>query len=573
MKSTLLTIAVLIACTASSQSLVLDDVYPEEIAGDAFTLSSASAVSIKGSGAVFYEDWKAIVYYGWIIDSETREVVWHLFDEMKDQDFRDSDDRIDYNVKVDLPKGAYEAYFAAARSNGNDWNDWGNTWAVQDFDDVVKKIFSSRERRSYRSSYSDEFYMEVSSNNLRKTDLNDLVEKKVNSAVLSFNRVGDKESLKKGFSLNKKTDLRIYAVGEGSRDESYDYFWIFDAKTRDVVVEMDYHNTDFAGGAEKNIKFDKVVTLDAGDYIMSYATDGSHSYDEWNALPPDDPQFWGVTVWLANAGDRNNVVPYREPKTATPIVDITRMDDDEFESKGITLKKDMDVRILCLGEEGNDGMADYGWIVDANTRERVWEMKRYKTDHAGGANKNRKISEVVSLEAGDYVVYYTTDGSHSYGDWNSTRPHEEEMWGITLWATDESDMKSIASFDPDDFRYKNSLVEILRVRDDEYIRERFTLDQDTDVRILGLGEGTSGDMHDYGYIKDEDGRTIWEMEYYDSDHAGGARKNREFNDKIRLKKGTYRVTYRTDGSHSFGDWNASPPSDEEMWGILILKEN
>ncbi len=572
MKPFHIAIAALFSFSASSQSIVLDDLYPEEVDADGFYLSEDTKIQVEGTGSVFYEDWRAIVYYGWIIDSETREAVWHLFDEMKDSDFRNSDGQMDFSVDVDLKKGNYELYFAAAYSNGNDWNDWGNTWAVRNFNDVVKRIFDSRDRRKYRSSYSDDFYIRVSADNLRKIEIDELLSQRTSSAIVSFTRVGDDESLKKGFSLTRRTDLRVYSIGEGDKDETFDYLWIYDARTREPVFEMEYDNTDFAGGAEKNIVYNKVVTLDAGDYIASYASDDSHSYGRWNALPPDDPSFWGATIWPASDNDRNNVVAFREPKTLTPLVDLTRVRDDQLVSQGLTIASEMDVRILCLGEEGHDGMVDYGWIMDANTREKVWKMRESRSDHAGGARKNRKVSEVITLQKGDYIVYYATDDSHSYRDWNSSRPQEEEMWGITLWATDEGDIKNASPFDPSEFVNKNSLVEILMVRDDEYIRESFTLEEDADVRILAIGEGSGGEMYDYGYIKDETGRIVWEMDYRDSDWAGGASKNREFNDRLYLKKGTYRVIYKTDGSHSYSRWNASPPTDEEMWGIMVLKE-
>ena len=264
--------------------------------------------------------------------------------------------------------------------------------------------------------------------------------------------------------------------------------------------------------------------------------------------------------------------PIESLKLQTPVVDLTRIRDDELVSKGFSVSSTMDVRVLCLGE-GTDDMVDYGWIIDANTRDKVWKMKRHDTEHAGGAKKNRRSSEVITLDKGEYIAYYTTDGSHAYHDWNSAPPQEEDLWGISIWATDEADLGKIKLFDPEDFKRKNSLLEILMVRNDEYIRETFTLDEDTRIRIMAMGEGSDGDMYDYAYIKDEDGRRVWEMEYRETDHAGGARKNREINESIRLSKGTYRVTYKSDGSHSYGRWNSSPPADEEMWGIIILKDN
>lgn len=555
-----------------AQSIVLDDIDPEEMTSSGFNLSSNSTVKLEGTGALFYEDWKAIIYYGWIIDAESREVVWHMFDEIKDEDSRDLQGQIDFNLDVDLDAGNYEAYFAAAHSSGNDWNNWGNSWAVQNFNDVVDKIFDSRDRRKFRTGFADDFYMKVTSSNLKSVSMDKLLSEKLSASVVSFSRVGDDASLKKGFSLSRETDLQVYAVGEIEKSETYDYFWIKDVSTMETVFEMNYRNTDFAGGAKKNLKFQDVITLEAGSYMASYVTDDSHSYEKWNSLPPDDPQFWGAAIWPASENDRRNVIPYKEPKTIAPIAQITKVRDDEMLSKGITLLRNMDVRVLSLGEGTDDSMADYGWIMNANTREKVWKMKYHRSDHAGGARKNRKVSDVINLPKGDYIVYYTTDDSHAYNDWNDTRPHEENMWGISLWATNEGDLKSVKAFSPSGFKSENALVEITMVRDYENIRESFTLSSDSYVRVLALGEGDSGEMYDYGTIRDDSGRIVWEMEYRNSDYAGGASKNREFNEKVFLKAGQYRVTYRTDDSHSYGDWNSSPPPNEEMWGIVVLKE-
>jgi hypothetical protein len=41
------------------------------------------------------------------------------------------------------------------------------------------------------------------------------------------------------------------------------------------------------------------VSLVAGSYSLHYETDGSHSFDDWNAAPPRDPEAWGATVRVA----------------------------------------------------------------------------------------------------------------------------------------------------------------------------------------------------------------------------------------------------------------------------------
>lgn len=80
-------------------------------------------------------------------------------------------------------------------------------------------------------------------------------------------------------------------------------------------------------------------------------------------------------------------------------------------------------------------------------------------------------------------------------------------------------------------------------------------------------------MYDYGWIENEQGRIIWEMTYRKTSHAGGAKKNRLFNDTVYLEAGTYYVYYETDGSHSYNDWNSTPPDNPELYGITVLLEN
>ncbi len=569
MKSIFLTLSILLCSGLMAQSVTISDIDLEEVSSTAFSLSQDEVVSIEGAGAALEDDWKIAVYYAWIINSDTREIEWHLFDFMDDNEI-EVDGDFEFAAKKKFKKGNYEVYYAAGRTNYSRYNG-RQVWNIDSFNDVVNNIFNSRSSRRYRHSVADDMFIKVSSSSLKRVDIGDLRDDFLENAIVSFNRVGDRDSFEKGFSLKDDTELKIYAIGEGEKDESFDYFWIYDAATREPVFTMNYRNADYAGGAKKNMVVEETIQLKKGDYLARFISDDSHSYEEWNALPPDDPYFWGATLWPASSADAKNIIPYREPKTASPLVNLTRVRDDELVSQGFKIKSTMDVRILCLGE-GSDHLVDYGWIIDANTREKVWKMKQYKTDHAGGAKKNRRTSEVITLDKGDYIAYYSTDDSHSYNDWNSSPPQEEDLWGLSVWATEETDLNKIALFEPENFKRENSLLEILMVRDDEYIRETFTLDSETRIRIMAMGEGSDGDMYDYAYIKDEDGRRVWEMEYHDTDHAGGARKNREINERVTLEKGTYRVTYKSDGSHSYNRWNASPPSDEEMWGVIILKE-
>ena len=78
-------------------------------------------------------------------------------------------------------------------------------------------------------------------------------------------------------------------------------------------------------------------------------------------------------------------------------------------------------------------------------------------------------------------------------------------------------------------------------------------------------------MFDYGWIEDGGGRRVWEMKYDETDPAGGADKNRIFDGVITLPAGAYVLRYRSDGSHSYNDWNDDPPDDPESWGIAVFR--
>jgi hypothetical protein len=113
------------------------------------------------------------------------------------------------------------------------------------------------------------------------------------------------------------------------------------------------------------------------------------------------------------------------------------------------------------------------------------------------------------------------------------------------------------------------LVRLTEMGNNAYERERFELKKRSKVSIYALGEGTRGRMYDYAWIEDSEGDVVWEMSYRMTDHAGGAKKNRVYDDTIELDAGRYVVYYESDGSHSFKRWNASPPADGFNWGVTV----
>ena len=124
---------------------------------------------------------------------------------------------------------------------------------------------------------------------------------------------------------------------------------------------------------------------------------------------------------------------------------------------------------------------------------------------------------------------------------------------------------------PDDLVKLPVIAQIVGVQDNEDKSVEFKMASSQDVRIFAIGEGQPGQMFDYGWIEDDKGSRVWEMQEPKTTHAGGAGKNRKVDVVITLPAGNYKLRYKADDSHSFDRWNALPP-DINFWGIAVYKK-
>lgn len=115
---------------------------------------------------------------------------------------------------------------------------------------------------------------------------------------------------------------------------------------------------------------------------------------------------------------------------------------------------------------------------------------------------------------------------------------------------------------------KKTLSSILQVGDDRHIERSFALSEASEVLVVCVGEGILQRVWDTGNIQGPG--FDWHMELEKSLHAGGALKNRIQMDLISLPPGRYTVTYQSDDSHSYNNWNDTKPNLENWWGIQIL---
>ena len=504
----------------------------------------------------------------WIIDARTRDVVW---DVRSAQTRRESNGLRRFSGTVRLPAGTYEAHYASYAASTISFNG--------DFNLSLEDIVRLGRRAKYGGPYVEnglykEFAFRITGNGRRASseELETARSAFTGSAIVRIVSHPN-ESARQGFEITRPTDVEVYSIGELSIDKEYDYGWIMNADTHKRVWVMSYVDTDPAGGSAKNRVAHETIRLNPGRYVAYFVSDESHNPGDWNRVPPTDPEFWGLTLRVANPAARAAVKPfdYQPVPEGQTIVSMIGVGDDELRSEGFVLKRPMDVRIYAIGE-GTSRMVDYAWIFDAEHRKQVWTMTLDNTQHAGGGEKNRLFDSTVHLEPGTYRVYYRSDGSHSSSDWNSAPPAESKYYGVSVFpATRRLNRADIGPFVRPDRGMSIPVAELTQMGDNEHARKTFELDRETSLRVYALGEGRSGEMFDYGRIEDSNGTVVWQMRYDETEPAGGADKNRLFDGVITLRAGTYILRYDSDGSHSHADWNDDPPDDPESWGISVFR--
>ncbi len=576
------------SCVLAGEQQIVDlkDFRRTQIKCGGFSVPSRTTVHItaRGGGRKGSAFRGSSMYaYGWIIDARTRMPVWTMDLGNTSADGRDRT----FDGRLDLQKGSYEVYFTAVSNSiriytsvpGSDETSRKKKkitvdglpgflkWLGPFIDDEDDKDWDKRAKEWGIDIATDENTGSIGTFNPPFA---------FPLVIFKATGLGDNEHIRQRFSVSRTANIRIYALGEKDySNDLADYGWIMNAKNHRRVWEMRDNNLRQAGGAEKNILFDGEATLEPGDYILSYLTDGSHSCEEWNEPPPSDPLQYGITIMGKSESDKNAISLLDEAKDdINIIVQLTRVGNDETRDASFMLKKQSAIHVYAIGEESNSRrqMVDFGWIINAQTRQKVWTMDPDRTDPAGGASKNRMVDEIITLPAGTYTVFYQTDGSHAYDDWNDDPPYDPEHWGITVSGSGETfSMKDVELLHGQPHE-RGVIAQIIEVPNNADIKRPFRIDKPTEVRIYAIGEGRNDEMYDYGWIENAaTGKTIWEMTYSMTFHAGGDRKNREVSMTLMLDKGNYILHYVSDDSHAYNHWNADPPDDPTMWGITLTK--
>ena len=559
--------------SAQNHVLELRNVGHQQLSFAGFSLKTHKSIHIEAVGAGadrrvkkiqnFQQDEYNQYAYAWIINAATRQMVWRMTPDNTSED-RWSEWKRTFDGEIELDKGDYELYYSAIEPDYFSFEG-----GFLSFDKIIKKIFRDED---WWDENSDDWMVKVSRVDevFNEDDVRKFQRISHEKAIVDISNCSNNVYEKRGFSLNKPASIEIYMIGEGDAGKMYDYGWILNAQTREKIWIMDEENADHAGGAIKNKIIKKSLHLNSGDYLVYYKTDDSHSAKKWNANPPYDPFGWGVTIRLSERDFDASIVSKYSEKDDEAIVSITKVGDYAYKEKSFEVSKPMSIRIYAIGEGRSGEMFDYGWISNANTGEIIWKMRYSDTQHAGGASKNRLFQGAIELDAGQYILHFQTDDSHSYEDWNSRAPQDPDMYGISIYAI--KDKTGITFIPRKAVKNSDIIAQLTKIGDDERVRKQFQLDRTSRIRIICIGEGDWDEMYDYGWIEDiQSGHKVWVMRYNHTEHAGGAKKNRKIDTIITLKPGTYTVNFRSDDSHSYYDWNARPPRDEESWGITVYR--
>ena len=417
------------------------------------------------------------------------------------------------------------------------------------------------------------------------------------------------EVRQQGFTLPRAMKVHVYARGAGLRhlihasgDEPlFAYGWLLNATTREVVWQMDGSNT------KRDWEYrvaDQYLDLPAGSYEAYFSNHGfgqSLLFAQWSrnidrrsqsgagegrsngflgAIGVDESSLlrhwreqvgnYGLEIYLASdkSGDQPaEVATFEAPlRWKNIVLALPAATDEGHWTQAFHLRKAVALHVYAEGEGSGRTMHDFGWITDAHSRARVWEMSMDKAQYAGGARKNRRQVETIQLPAGDYEATFVTDDSHSPADWNAAPPCDPGLYGLTLAVPSDADLPAFSLTQPVAFPVH---AELVRVGNDQDRRAAFTLASTQSIRVYAIAEGDGNDMADEAWIEDAVGKRVWTMERARTHPAGGAAKNRLVDEVISLPKGAYTLRFKTDDSHAYGLWNDDAPWDPEHYGVTV----
>jgi hypothetical protein len=355
------------------------------------------------------------------------------------------------------------------------------------------------------------------------------------------------------------------------------YGWILNRATEEVAWKPEPLKT-IRDGVKASIS--DSTQLSPGTYTAYYSTYGptskSSKSGSFLGLKPhwtNDPSFWSFSLTSnAPAGTISELKNFTENSTSdfTELVwsfvptRTGQMASQMIQVDSATeLKLDMTLAVCSTN-------CDKLELVQLPKSTPVWQLTEDMTTDAGGSKYNRAFEGSVAVAPGLYKISFEAGRNQVSSSWKANPPWAPDNWGVRLYSSNDSQAHL---FDP--WSDSEPLVSLLKAESNEDLSLTLELDKTLSVVVYGMGEiDGEGSNYDYGWIEREGQASyIWEMSYNNSSPAGGDRTNREEMAILTLEPGRYFIHYVSDGSHDFGSWNRSRPSNSERWGIAVFPMN
>lgn len=553
--------------------VVFTDLAPARLQHATFRVDEGATLALDVTGSFEQTETPSLLAaYAWILDRDTRTVVWEMTPENARHDKGTLAHRAD---TLTLPAGLYDVFFTTygptPDSRRNDsflnlqhhWTQDRDAWHL-----VLRPADAATAGRAVALPGADWTQAPYDGQPFWST------------APVAY----DDRTTTFLFQATAPTTVHLYAVGQFCDRGGCDYGWIEDAVTREPVWTMTWDNTEPAGGWAANRQFRGELTLPPGLYQAAYRTNRGHDFRDWEANPPRDPAAWGLTLSTDTPGALSPFDPWTARR---PLIRLTEVPNNEHRSVQFVVEAPLRVIVYALGEITSGGQRyDYGWIENNVTGDVVWEMTFEQSQpEEANPNNNRYELAFLDLPPATYTLYFNTDNSHAFGDWRNGAPAHPERWGVTLFSFsgDTAAVRVLPQSLPPLAEVPTAplpplpppgtgdvLFKRTRLGNNVALEAPLHLDEPTLLRIYALGEITSYDRYDYGQIKRAGtGEIVWEMTLQNTVPAGGHDNNRRFDGTLRLPVGDYLIVYRTDGSHAFNDFNGEGPEDPADWGIII----
>lgn len=406
------------------------------------------------------------------------------------------------------------------------------------------------------------------------------------SGIVVYDDLERDDLRRESFSIDAPVRVAIEAIGSFETGDDDDeprlaaYGWLLNRLDRTVAWKLDPERAH----RDRNtlaVTMDTVL-LAPGTYDTYFTSYGNQRSGGFN-FRLFDTIFGEDQAWKDDAGKWKMIVRRADGQPAA-IQAIDSESAEELSPKGAGLiwssapmggreqaefvfraNERVPLRIYAVGEIDEDTQMDYGWIENAVTHDRAWEMTLSNTVPAGGWDVNRLFDASIHVDPGIYKAVFQTDPRQDFEDWVGNPPYDPAGWGLSLFTSTPG---ALAEYNP--WVDREPIIQIKEVGDDQRRSAQFRVTQPVQLAAYAVGEMGDGGRYDYAWIRNNDTQeTVWEMTYERTTPAGGD-NNRRALAFLEFSEGTYTVIYETDDSHSFESWRHGTPENPERWGVSLF---